>query len=108
MERISNEEAKILREFLRIPIPAYIRTYERGEFDLMDCYEIGFTFAIDLLRGKKINPDASPWGDGKSVIFSRDYEKVLLDIQNTNLNKSVSDYCACFLKALNVLKSHFE
>lgn len=108
MERISNEEAKILREFLRIPIPAYIRTYERGEFDFLDCYEIGFTFANDLLRGKTINPDASPWGDGKSVIFSRDYEKVLLDIQNADLNKSVSDYCACFLKALNVLKSHFE
>lgn len=108
MKRLSNEEAKILRKFLRIPIPAYIRTYERGEFNLLDCYEIGFTFANDVLRGNKINPHASPWGDGKSVIFSRDYEKVLLDIQNTDLDKSVRDYCTCFLNALNVLKSHFE
>ena len=108
MERLSKEETKILREFLKIPIPAYIRTYEIGEFDLLDCYEIGFTFANDLLRGKKINPNASPWGDGKSVIFSRDYEKVLLNIQNTDLGKSFSDYCSCFLKVLNVLRSHFE
>lgn len=108
MKRLSKEEAKILREFLRIPIPAYIRTYERGEVDLLECYEIGFTFANDVLRGNKINPHASPWGDGKSVIFSRDYEKVLLDIQNTDLDKSVRDYCTCFLNALNVLKSHFE
>lgn len=108
MERLNKQETKILREFLRIPIPACIRTHEMGEFDLLDCYEIGFTFANDLLRGKKINPNASPWGDGKSVIFSRDYEKVLLNIRNTNSDKSVRDYCTCFLKMLNVFKSHFE
>ena len=39
-----------------MPILAYIRTYESREFNLLDCYEIGVTFANDLLREKKLIP----------------------------------------------------
>ena len=36
MKLLRKDEIKILREFLRIPIPEFIREYESGEFDLMD------------------------------------------------------------------------
>ena len=49
----------------------------------MDCYEAAFAFANGLLRGKKINPNASPWGDGQRVIFDPDYTKLMTDMQNT-------------------------
>lgn len=48
-----------------MPILAYIRTYESGEFNLLDCHEIGFTFANDLLREKKINPNTLPYAFGR-------------------------------------------
>ncbi len=107
MKLLRKDEIKILREFLRIPIPEFIREYESGEFDLMDCYEVGFAFANDLLRGGKVNPHTSPWGDGKSVIFAPDYAELLSDIQSLNLGQDVNNYCSVFLKVLDILKSHF-
>ena len=107
MKLLSKEEVKMVRAFLEIPIPEYIREYRDEQIDLMDCYEVGFTFANDLLRGRKINPHASPWGDGKSVIFDPCYVKLLLNIQNSNLGVGVNNYCRIFLKVLDIFKSHF-
>ena len=73
----------------------------------MDCYEAAFAFANGLLRGKKINPNALPWGDGQSVIFDPDNTKLLTDMQNSNLGTDVNGYCDKFLKALDDLKAHF-
>ncbi len=107
MKLLSREEIKTVRAFLEIPIPEYISEYRDGQVDLMDCYEVGFTFANDLLRGRKINPYASPWGDGKSVIFDPCYAKLLSDIQNFNLGVEINNYCRIFLKVLDIFKSHF-
>ncbi len=106
MRILSREEIKTIRSFLNIPIPEYIREYSDREIDLMDCYEVGFTFANDLLRNKKIDPSLSPWGDGKSVIFDPYYSELLLNIQKCNLGEDVNNYCQVFLDVLDVFKSH--
>ena len=106
MKLLCKEEVKTVRAFLEIPIPEYICGYRDGQFDLMDCYEVAFTFANDLLRGRKVNPYTSPWGDGKSVIFDPCYEKLLSDIQNSNVGTDINNYCNVFLKVLDVFKSH--
>ena len=45
MKLLHKEDTKIIREFLKIPIPKYIREYNNELFDLMDCYEVALTFA---------------------------------------------------------------
>ncbi|GEM_PF-939658 len=107
MKLLSREERKTIRAFLKAPIPKYVYEHEAGRFDLMDCYEVAFAFSNGLLRGKKINPNASPWGDGQSIIFDPDYTKLLTDMQNSNLGTDVNGYCDKFLKTLDVLKAHF-
>lgn len=106
MKRLSKEEASTVKEFLKVPIPAYILAYSDGQFDLLDCYEVAFTFAIDLLRGGKVDPNASPWGDGQSVIFDPGYARLLLNIRHANLSADVNNYCDLFLKVLALFKAH--
>lgn len=106
MKKLSREEKKLLKLFLEMPIPQYVREYNDGCFDLMDCYEIGFVFAHDILRRKKIDTDASPWGDGKSVIFDPDYARLLSDIQRDAFDVTIDDYCRVFLNVLDVFKEH--
>ena len=93
MSLLCKEESKIIRAFLEIPIPEYIREYSDGGIDLMDCYEVGFMFANDLLRDIKINPNISPWGDGKSVIFDSRYTELLLAIERKLKNKNEFALC---------------
>ncbi len=107
MKLLCGEEVKTIKSFLNVPIPKYVFEYDDGQFDLMDCYEVAFAFANDLLRGKKVNPNASPWGDGRSVIFDPSYAKLLSDIKKSNLGADISNYCEIFLKVLNVFEAHF-
>lgn len=106
MKNLSCEEKKLIHTFLKVPLPEYVREYSDEKFDLMDCYEIGFVFAHDLLRNQKIDPLVSPWGDGKSVIFDPDYSKLLTDIVNKNQDESVGNYCRIYLNLLKVFKNH--
>ena len=107
MKILSSEEIRLIRVFLEIPIPKYIREYSDRQFDLMDCYEVGFVFANNLLKNKKINPNLSPWGDGKSVIFDPCYSELLLNILKDNLSKDINNYCRIYLDVLAVFKAHF-
>lgn len=107
MKILNCEEKKLIHTFLKFNIPEYIREYSDEKFDLMDCHEIGFMFAHDLLRNKKINPCVSPWGDGNSVIFDPAFSKLLLDMLNNNLGEDVNYYCRVYLEALEVFKAHF-
>ena len=100
-------EKKLIYTFLKFHLPKYIQEYSDEKFDLMDCYEIGFVFANDLLCNKKINPFLSPWGDGKSVIFDPDYSTLLTDIVNKNPDDDVGNYCRIYLDLLKVFKNHF-
>ena len=95
MKLLSKEETSIVKAFLKVPIPEYVLAYADGQIDLLDCYEVAFNFANELLRGRKINPNASPWGDGRSVIFEPYY-----------LSANISNYCDLFLKVLDVFKDH--
>lgn len=106
MKLLSKEEKSIVKEFLEVPIPEYILAYSDGKTDLLDCYEVAFTFANGLLRGRKINPNASPWGDGQSVIFDPYYAGLLSNIRNSNLSASISNYCNLSLKVLDIFKAH--
>ena len=108
MRILSSKESKIICDFLKMPIPPYIRNYSDEQYDLMDCYEIGFVFANDLLKNKNINPNFSPWGDGKSVIFEPSYSKLLSDILNSSLSDDIDRYCRKYLEVLDVFKSHLE
>lgn len=107
MKLLSKEETSTVKEFLKVPIPEYVLSYSDGQIDLFDCYEVAFTFANELLRGRKINPNASPWGDGRSVIFEPYYTELLSDIRNSDLSANISNYCDLFLKVLDVFKDHF-
>lgn len=106
MKLLSKEETSIVKAFLKVPIPEYVLAYADGQIDLLDCYEVAFNFANELLRGRKINPNASPWGDGRSVIFEPYYAMLLLNIRNSNLSANISNYCDLFLKVLDVFKDH--
>lgn len=106
MKFLDKDEIKTLRYFLKMPIPAYVYAYESTKFNLMDCYEVAFTYANALLRRQKINPRTSPWGDGESVIFDSDYTELLLNIQRSDLEPDMKNYCGVFLKILDIFKAH--
>lgn len=106
MEKITSDERALLNSFLDLPIPEFIKEFSGGGFDLMDCYEIGFMYAKELLRGKKINPALSPWGDGKSLIFEPEYSMLLMDVLRYSQSKDVYNYCQIYLALLKVLKKH--
>lgn len=108
MKLLSKEEVNMVKDFLEVPIPEYIFAYSDGQIDLLDCYEVTFTFANELLRGRKINPNASPWGDGQSVIFGPCYARLLSDIRNSNLGADINNYCDLSLKVLDIFKNHLE
>lgn len=59
MKLLSKEEISTVKEFLEVPIPEYVLAYSDGQVDLLDCYEVAFTFANELLRGRKANLNAS-------------------------------------------------
>ncbi len=105
---LNKNEINIIKKFLKVFIPDYIKCFNISGFDLMDCYEVGFVFANDLLRNKIISPDYSPWGDGNSVIFDSNYSKLLIDILNQNINDEVNNYCRVYLELLDIFKSHFK
>jgi hypothetical protein len=107
MRELNNIEHKRIRALIDIFIPDYIKEYSDEKIDLIDCYEIGFTFANDLLENQKIDPRFSPWGDGSSVIFDSYYTDVLQNLLKANLNKEMNDYCQTYLNALEVFRAHF-
>ncbi len=107
MKHLRKDEVETVRYFLDVPIPEYIYAYHNESIDLMDCYEVAFTFANALLRGKKINPDASPWGNGKSIIFEPSYTELLSDILHSNSGTEIENYCRAFLNVLDVFRSNF-
>ena len=104
---LNRNEINIVKKFLKVHIPDYIKHFSVSGFDLMDCYEVGFVFANDLLRNKEINPDFSPWGDGNSVIFDSNYSQLLINLLKQNINDEVNDYCRVYLDLLDIFKSHF-
>ena len=56
---LSKEEISAVKEFLEVPIPEYVLAYSDGQIDLLDCYEVAFTFSNELLRERKANLNAS-------------------------------------------------
>lgn len=107
MSKLNCKERKLLRSFLNLSIPQYIREYSDERFDLMDCYEVAFVFANDLLDNHRINPNFSPWGDGNSVIFDPAYSKLLEKIIGDCPDEGITCYCKIFLKTLDVFRLHF-
>lgn len=71
MKELNDIEYKKISALIEVYIPNYIKEFNDDKIDLMDCYEIGFVFAHDLLKNKKIDPNFSPWGDGSSVMFEK-------------------------------------
>lgn len=107
MKELNDIEYKKISVLIEVYIPNYIKEFNDDKIDLMDCYEIGFVFAHDLLRNKKIDPNCSPWGDGNSVIFEKTYSELLENIQKENISDEVNNYCKVFLDALEIFKKHF-
>lgn len=107
MKELNDIEYKKIFALIEVYIPNYIKEFNDDKIDLMDCYEIGFVFAHDLLRNKKIDPNFSPWGDGSSVIFEKTYSELLENIQKENISDEVNNYCKVFLDALEIFKKHF-
>lgn len=108
MVKLSKHEKRTIRSFINIPIPNYVYESEGLQYDLMECYEIGFMFAHGLLNGIKINPAESPWGGGKSVIFERGYIELLLSIKKLSLNGKMCEYCDTYLQILDIFRLHLS
>lgn len=106
MNKLNNTEKMIVKRFLTTPIPQYIYEYSDESFDLLDCYEIAFTYANEILRCGEINPEYSPWGDGNSVIFDERYSQLLIKIKNNNVSEEISRYCELFLTIIKIFKMH--
>ena len=100
MRELNNIERQMIRAFINAPIPDYIREYSDENFDLMECCEVGFAFAHDLLHNQKIDPRFSPWGNGHSVIFDSRYAEVLQSLLKANLSLEMNTYCQTNLKVL--------
>lgn len=108
MKELNRFEHKIIRALIEIPIPNYIQECDDDEkIDLMECYEIGFMFAHDLLDNHKIDPRFSPWGDGESIIFKPHYTELLHSLLKANISKEMNEYCQTYLSALEVFRAHF-
>ena len=108
MRELNKTERKIVRALIDVSIPEYIHECDTDEkIDLLDCYEIGFMFAHDLLRNHKIDPRFSPWGDGNSVIFETSYTDMLQNLLKSNISTEMNDYCQTYLNTLEVFKAHF-
>ena len=107
MNKLNKSDKEIVKKFLLTPIPQYVFDYYNESFDLLDCYEIAFTYANELLRRGKIKPEHSPWGDGNSVIFDERYSQLLIEIRNNNLSEEINLYCELFLSTINIFKAHF-
>lgn len=106
MRKLTDAERKIIRALIDVPIPNYIKESDDERIDLMECYEIGFMFAHDLLKNHKIDPRFSPWEDGNSVIFESNYTEMLQNLLKANLSKEINEYCQTYLNALEVFKAH--
>lgn len=107
MRELNNIERQVIQAFVNTPIPDYIKEYSDENFDLMDCYEVGFVFANDLLNNRKIDPRFSPWGNGNSVIFDSHYAEVLRSLLKANLSQEMNEYCQTYLNLLELFKAHF-
>lgn len=107
MKELNDIECKKIRALIEVSIPEFIKRFNDDKIDLMDCYEVGFVFAHNLLRNQKIDPRFSPWGDGCSVIFEPYYAELLQNILKLNLSEEINNYCRVFLNALEVFKNHF-
>lgn len=107
MRELNKNERQVIHAFVNTPIPDCVKEYSDENFDLMDCYEVGFVFAHDLLRNQKIDPRFSPWGDGNSVIFDRHYAELLQSLLKANLSPEMNEYCQAYLNLLELFKAHF-
>ncbi len=107
MKELNKIEREKVRALIHVHIPDYVKESDNNEkIDLMECYEIGFSFAHGLLHNHKIDPRVSPWGGGNSVIFECYYTEVLQNLLKSNLNKEINDYCKTYLNALEVFRAH--
>lgn len=104
-KELTHEEKVILKEFIQVKIPEYIKKYNQ-EIDFEYCYEEMFVFSQDLLRGHKIDPSHSPWGDGKSIIFNNIYLSSLNNVMQGNEDEMVREYCKICLEVLQILNNH--
>ena len=102
-----NIERKIIQALIHIPIPDYIKGDSEEQIYLLECYEIGFMFAHDLLDNHKIDPRFSLWGDGESVIFDEKYTELLQTLLKSNISNEMNTYCQLYLVVLDVFKAHF-
>ena len=107
MNKLNKTEKMIIKKFILTPIPQYVFNYCDESFDLLDCYEIAFTYANAILRRGKIKQEHSPWGDGNSVIFDERYSQLLIEIRNSNLSDEINEYCQLFLSIIKIFQVHF-
>ena len=104
---ITKQDKYILESFIENSIPTQIKEQTIGQWDLMDCYEELFNYSQGLLCGHIIELSNNSYGTGKSFVFNREYESVLLDLTNNN-DTALKIHCYLSLATLSVLQKYAQ
>ena len=103
MKNISTEEKQIIKLFLSMKIPPYIRDTNVCGWDLMECYEEQFNYSHSLLNNIPTNLEMNSFGTGKSFIFEQENKDILISISKEN-GYDLQIYCFLSLATLSILE----
>lgn len=104
--QITNNEKQILKCFLALNIPAYIKMGSKYELDLMLCHEDLCNQIYNVLHGFPINIEVDSWNSGDALIFDGRYERILMDIVEETIEIELRAYCSLAITVLQVIKEY--
>lgn len=69
----------ILKSFIEVEIPHYIRETVTEKIDFMEYYEELFNYSNSIINGMTIDFSKSSFGNGKSFIFNKKLNSIKLN-----------------------------
>lgn len=103
---ITNNDKQILKCFLALNIPAYIKTESQEGLDLMLCYEDLCNQVYNVIHDYPIKLDVNSWNDDDALIFDGRYEKILIKIVNETTDTELKLHCSLAITILQIIKKY--
>jgi len=103
---MTKDEIADVEKYLSLSLTDYLIEYEYGSVDIFESNEEIFMNAINLLEGKKIIYNKSPWKNSKSVIYNKDLEVALKNLIESDEDRTTIEYSIYLLKVLNIIKKY--
>ena len=104
-KNIIKQDKQILETFLKNKVPDFIKFNENNEYyDHMVCYEELFGYSHSLLDGHKIDVTVNSFGNGKSIVFDKEYKNILIQLANTTNDLDLQIHCYLSLAVLVILQ----